>query len=75
MHPNLHFSIFDPSGNSIDPLTVTSNFSIASALSEGNLWIVIAVAVVALGGVAALVIVKKKKKPALADGGNREDNN
>ena len=37
-----------------------------SVLSEGSLWIVIAVAVVALGGVAALVVVKKKKKPALA---------
>ena len=62
MHPNLHFSIFDPSGNSIDPLTVTSHYDSASALSEGSLWIVLAVAVVALGGVAALVIGKKKKK-------------
>ena len=35
--------------------------STASVLSEGNLTIVIVVAVLALGGVAALVIVKKKK--------------
>ena len=74
-HPNLHFSIFDPSGNSIDPLTLTSPYGSASILSEGSLWIVLAVAVLSIGGVAALVIVKKKKKPALADGVNREDNN
>ena len=36
----------------------------ASMLSEGVLWIVIAIAVLALGGVAAIVIVKKKKKTA-----------
>ncbi len=35
-----------------------------SVLSDGNLWIIIAVAVLALAGVAALVIVKKKTKPA-----------
>ncbi len=40
----------------------------ASVLSEGSIWIIIAIAVVAVGGVAALFIVKKKKKPALADG-------
>lgn len=44
-----------------------------SILSEGNIWIVIAVAVLALGGAAALVIVKKKKKPALADGENTDE--
>ena len=37
---------------------------IGSVISEGNLWIVIAVAVLAIGSVAALAIVKKKKKPA-----------
>ena len=35
-----------------------------SVLSEGSLWIILAVAVVAVGGVATLIIVKKKKKPA-----------
>ncbi len=45
--------------------------AIGSVLSEGNLWIIIAVAVVVLGGVAALIIVKKKKKPALASGENK----
>ncbi len=46
----------------------------ASVLSEGYIWIVIAVAVVALGGVAALIIVKKKKKkPALAGGADKTD--
>ncbi len=39
-----------------------------STLSQGNIWIIVAVAVVVIVGVAALVIVKKKKKPALADG-------
>ena len=41
---------------------------LGSVLSDGNWWIIIAVAVLALGGVAALFIVKKKKKPALAEG-------
>ncbi|MBQ0083371.1 MAG: leucine-rich repeat domain-containing protein [Clostridiales bacterium] len=34
----------------------------ASIISAGNVWIIIAVLVLALGGVAALVIIKKKKK-------------
>ncbi len=46
---------------------------VGSILSDGNLWIIIAVAVIALGGVAALVIVKKKKKPALAGGENTDE--
>ncbi|MBQ0092591.1 MAG: hypothetical protein KBS45_04620 [Clostridiales bacterium] len=44
-----------------------------SMLSEGNLWIVISVAVVVIGGVAALVIVKKKQKSAAADGAEKKD--
>lgn len=44
-----------------------------SVLSDGNLWIIIAVAVLAIGGVAALVVVKKKKKPALASGADNTD--
>ncbi|HBL40632.1 MAG TPA: hypothetical protein DDY98_03305 [Ruminococcaceae bacterium] len=36
----------------------------ASVLSEGSLWIIIAIAVVAIGAVAALVIVRKKKTAA-----------
>ena len=36
----------------------------ATVFSEGNLWIIIAVAVVVIAGIATLVIVKKKKKPA-----------
>ena len=35
-----------------------------SILSDGSLWIILAVAVVAVAGVVTLVIVKKKKKPA-----------
>lgn len=45
----------------------------ASTLSEGNIWIIIAVAVVVIAGVATLVIVKKKTKPALADGTDNTD--
>ena len=37
---------------------------IGSVLSNGNVWIIAAVAVIVLGGIAALVIVKKKKKTA-----------
>ena len=37
---------------------------VGSILSDGNLWIIAAVAVIALGGIAAIVIVKKKKKTA-----------
>ena len=44
----------------------------ASTLSEGSLWIVFAVAVLAVGGVAALIVVKKKKT-ALANGAGTED--
>ena len=40
--------------------------SSGSTLSEGNLWIVIGIAVLAVGGVAALVIVRKKKKEKLS---------
>ena len=39
---------------------------IASALSQGNLWITVAVAVLALGSVVTLVIVKKKKSHPFA---------
>ena len=35
-----------------------------SILSDGNIWIIAAVAVIVIGGVAAIVIVKKKKKTA-----------
>ena len=34
---------------------------VGSILSDGNLWIIIAVAVIALGGIAAIVIIRKKK--------------
>ena len=36
-----------------------------STLSEGNIWIIVAVAVIVIGGVAALVIVKKKQSEAI----------
>ncbi len=52
---------------------ISDNTETGSTLSDGNVWIIAAVAVVALGGVAALVIVKKKKKPALADGNENKD--
>ena len=45
-----------------------------SILSGGSIWIIAAVAVLALGGVAALVIVKnKEKKPALESGAENKD--
>lgn len=53
-----------------------SGFAIGSTLSQGNIWIIAVVAVVAVGGVAVLVIVKKKKKkkPVLAcDTENKEE--
>ena len=34
------------------------NDSTASVLSEGDLWIIVAVAVLAIGGLAALFVVK-----------------
>ena len=46
--------------------------AVGSILSEGNLWIAIVVAVLAVGVVAALVITKKKK-PATANGASTED--
>ena len=53
---------------------VTDNRNTGSVLSEGNGWIVAAVAVVAVAGVVTLVIVKKKKKkPALASGENTDE--
>ena len=45
----------------------------ATIFSEGNIWIIVAVAVVAVAGVAALVIVKKKKKPAVASSENTDE--
>ena len=44
-----------------------------STLSNGSIWIIAAVAVVAVAGVAALVVVKKKKKPTLASGENTDE--
>ena len=49
----------------------TESTASGSVLSEGSLWIVIAVAVLAIGGVAALMIVKKKPAPAIV--GNKDD--
>ena len=55
-------------------LTITQGAEgIGSVLSWGNPRIVIAIGVLAVGGVAALVIVKKKKKPALASGENTDE--
>ena len=45
------------------PLLSTSGGN-ASVLSEGNLWIVAAIAVLALCAIAVLLIVKKKNRPA-----------
>ncbi len=73
------YSTWERNGSSFFP-TSCKEFSvnngttvIASILSEGILWIVIAIAVLALGGVAAIVIVKKKKKTALAKGENKDE--
>ena len=35
-----------------------------STISGGNIWIIVAIAVAALGAAAAVIIIKKKKKPA-----------
>ena len=37
------------------------NDSTASVLSEGDLWIIVAVAVLAIGGLAALFVVKRDR--------------
>ena len=55
------------------PLDYVTGTLIGSIFSEGNIWIIIAVAVVVIAGVATLVIVKKKKKPALADGESKDE--
>lgn len=74
-----HYEFTMPSG----AVTVTAEFekipdesepaAIASVLSDGSIWIIIAVAVVVLCGIAALVIVKKKKKPTTAGGENKDE--
>ena len=53
--------------------TARKAISTGSVLSEGNIWVIIAVAVLALGYVAALAVVKKKKKPVAANGAGTED--
>ena len=55
--------------------SITPNYpsDTASVLSDGNLWIILVVAVLALGGVGALAIVKKKKKPAVTSGASDSD--
>lgn len=45
----------------------------ATVFSEGNIWIIIAVAVVVIAGIATLVIVKKKTKTALVSGENKDE--
>ena len=40
------------------------SISTGSTLSAGSVWIIVAVAVVALGAAAAVIIIKKKKQPA-----------
>ena len=69
----------DPNFNKVNGgfelASITPNYddNIGSVLSEGNLWIIIAVAVLAIGGVATLLIVKKKKKPIAANGASTDD--
>ena len=65
---------FKGSGNfGIASITPNYDDNIGSVLSEGNLWIIIAVAVLAIGGVATLLIVKKKKKPIAANGASTDE--
>ena len=45
----------------------------AITVANGNIWLIIAIAVLVLGGVVAFVIYKKKKRPALADGETTEE--
>ena len=60
-------------GNYSNQTNYGSSTATGSVLSEGNFWIIIAVAVLAIGGVATLFIVKKKKKPATANGASTDD--
>ena len=60
-------------GYTVEVTNVDYGGNTGSVLSDGNLWIIIAVAVLALGGVATLFIVKKKKKPVAANGASAED--
>lgn len=50
---------------------INTAHGIASVLSEGNIGIIIVVAVIAIGGVTALVTVKRKSAPA--NGGENKD--
>lgn len=50
-----------------------ANNKISTVLSEGNLWIVLGVAVLAAGGAVTVVAVKKKKKKASAGGAGNEE--
>lgn len=51
------------------------NYITATAVSNGNIWIITGIAVVVIGGGAAVVFViyKKKKNPALAEGETTEE--
>ena len=60
---NIQSWSFTGANNQRFRLFKVSSINTGSALSGGDLWIIIIVAICAVGGIAALVIVKKKKKP------------
>ena len=60
-------------GYTVEVLSVDYGGNTGSVLSDGNIWIIAIVAVLALGGVAALVIVKKKNKPVAANGASTDN--
>ena len=48
----------------VDDVTTGQAANTGSTLSAGNIWIIVAIAVAALGAAAAVIIIKKKKQPA-----------
>ena len=71
-HANIHSWTYHGGTNQKFKLVKMSDY-VGSALSEGNIWIIVAVAAVVVIGVAALFIVNKKKKPATANAAITED--
>ncbi len=65
-------AVTDYTNQSFLSVQYNSVSALGSVLSNGSIWIIAAVAVVAVAGVVVLVIVKKKNKPALANGTDEE---
>ena len=67
-YANVNIKIYESARANIDgSISGNVQYLSGSVLSDGNLWIVLIVGILAVGGiVAAIVVLKKKKKPALA---------